>query len=142
MGYMSYEEACDRGYDGPSPAQERRMRRSRYSCGGYASYTGHCGATDCSTCNPGGGDDEEEQEEQETTTAKVVTARKARYEGTYREIRPGDRVRVTSGFAYKKDGPRTGYLPKRYHRVACGPNWTDEAKAEAMARPRTYGVGW
>ena len=25
----------------------------RYRCGGYASYTGHCGATDCETCYPG-----------------------------------------------------------------------------------------
>lgn len=24
-----------------------------YKCGGYASYTGHCGASDCETCYPG-----------------------------------------------------------------------------------------
>jgi hypothetical protein len=23
-------------------------------CGGYASYSGHCGASDCETCHPGG----------------------------------------------------------------------------------------
>jgi len=140
MGYMSYEEACDRGYDGPSPAQERRMR-SRYSCGGYASYTGHCGAYDCSTCYPGGGYDEEEPEEQEALTSKTVTARKGRYEGTAREIRPGDRVRVTSGFTYVEGGPRTGYLSKGYSRVSCGPNWTDEEKAAAKAK-FPYSYGW
>lgn len=26
MSWMSYEEACDRGYDGPSPFEERRHR--------------------------------------------------------------------------------------------------------------------
>ena len=25
-----------------------------YSCGGYASRSGHCGADDCETCHPGG----------------------------------------------------------------------------------------
>ncbi len=131
MSRMSYEEACDRGYDGPSPAQERRMRR-RYSCAGYASYTGHCGATDCATCYPGGGwDDDEEQEELEATTSKVVTARKPRHTGTSNEIRRGDRVRVTSGFTYKPDGPRTGYLHKQYRRITRGSNWTEEDKATA-----------
>lgn len=39
-----YEDAVARGYDGPSPAEERRMR-NRYSCS-----DGMCGATDCSRC--------------------------------------------------------------------------------------------
>ncbi len=129
MSRMSYEEACDRGYDGPSPAQERRMRR-RYSCGGYASYTGHCGATDCATCYPGSWDqDDDEERIEEATTSKVVTARKARPGNTRTEIRPGDRVRVTSGFAYEVDGPRMGYLPKRYTRLAKGPNWNTDTVA-------------
>lgn len=25
-----------------------------YRCGGYSSYSGHCGAGDCETCHPGG----------------------------------------------------------------------------------------
>jgi hypothetical protein len=33
-----------------------RFNRSHntYRCGGYGSYTGHCGAGDCETCHPGG----------------------------------------------------------------------------------------
>ena len=118
--YDRYEDARDEA------RAERAPRRRRYRCGGYASYTGHCGATDCDTCYPGGcGDDE--QEVQETTTSKVVTARKARPgKGGVPEIRVGDKVRVTSGFTYKPGGERLGYLPKRYTRVAKGPAW-DEA---------------
>jgi len=29
MGRMSYEEACDAGYDGPSPFEERRQANRR-----------------------------------------------------------------------------------------------------------------
>jgi len=29
-------------------------RFQTYRCGGYSSYDGHCGATDCETCHPGG----------------------------------------------------------------------------------------
>lgn len=32
----------------------RRKSYNTYRCGGYASYTGHCGALDCETCHPGG----------------------------------------------------------------------------------------
>jgi len=32
-------------YDGP-------RRRRRGGCGGYANYSGHCGATDCPSCHP------------------------------------------------------------------------------------------
>lgn len=31
----------------------RRTTRTVYRCGGYASYSGHCGGTDCETCYPG-----------------------------------------------------------------------------------------
>lgn len=30
MGRMSYEEACDAGYDGPSPFEERRLANRRH----------------------------------------------------------------------------------------------------------------
>lgn len=102
---------------------ERAARRNRYRCGGYASYTGHCGATDCETCYPGGCSEDEDEQEQESTTHRVVTARKARFVGDWREIRVGDKVQVTSGFTYKVGGERLGYLPKRYVRVAKGPGW-------------------
>ena len=62
--------------------------------------------------------------DQEAFTVKIVTARKGRYEGTYGEIKPGDKVQVTSGFNYQKNGPRTGYMPKTYLRVCRGPAWT------------------
>jgi len=29
MGHMSYEEACEAGYDGPSPSEERRLANRR-----------------------------------------------------------------------------------------------------------------
>ncbi len=32
---------------------------SKYSCGGFASWDGPCGATDCNSCFPGGCGDEE-----------------------------------------------------------------------------------
>ncbi len=130
---MSYDEACDRGYDGPPPGWERRQR-NRYRCS-----DGYCGATDCSRCYPGGCDDEAREED--TTTSKVVTARKARYAGTASEIRPGDRVRVTTGFSYVVGGPRLKYNPRTYRRVSCGPNWTAEEKAEAQTKYR-YTWNW
>ncbi len=122
---MNYEEACERGYDGPPPGYRSR---NRYRCGGYASYNGHCGATDCDTCYPGGRDEEDEDRVEETTTSKTVIARKARPGNSWRnEIRPGDKVRVTSGFSYTPGGPRLGYLPKTYQRIAKGPAWAEEA---------------
>lgn len=101
---------------------DRPARRNTYRCGGWASYYGPCGATDCESCYPGGCAEDEDREE-EATTSRIVKARKARYVGTFREIRPGDKVRVTSGFNYQPGGPRTGYLPKDYHRVMKGPAW-------------------
>lgn len=66
---MTYHEACDLGYDGPPP------RRRRYSCGGYASATGHCGATDCETCYPHGEDEEEEEESDERAELQRLQAK-------------------------------------------------------------------
>lgn len=108
-------------------AEERAARRRpRYRCGGFASYYGPCGATDCDSCYPGGGydSDDAEPEEQEKVVSKVVTARKARFVGMFGEIRPGDKVRVTSGFTYQPNGPRTGYF-RRYSRVTKGPAWSE-----------------
>lgn len=56
---ISYEDAVDQGYDGPPPGWERRQR-AKYGCGGYASATGHCGATDCPTCYPGSWDQDDD----------------------------------------------------------------------------------
>jgi hypothetical protein len=70
-------------------------------------------------------DDEVEEDEEttgETSIVTTVTARKSLYVGASCEIRPGDRVRVTTGFTYEKGGPRTGYFRQSY-RVAKGPAW-------------------
>lgn len=124
MSWMSYEEACDRGYCGPPPSRRRRT----YSCTDRM-----CGALDCDNCYPGGGYDEDEEDEYgEVVTSKIVTARKARFEGTSQEIRPGDRVQVESGFEYKVDGPRLGYF-RRYRRFTKGPAWPKEKQDPAFA---------
>lgn len=34
--------------------EDEPLRTKSYSCGGYSSWTGHCGAEDCETCHPGG----------------------------------------------------------------------------------------
>ena len=86
-----------------------------------------CGAGDCRSCYPNGCDEPEEDES--AMTYKTVTARKARFVGKVGEIRVGDTVRVTSGFMYQKDGPRTGYLRKGYRRIAKGPAWVQVAQA-------------
>lgn len=112
---MTYEEACDRGYDGPPRGRRRRM----YNCGGPGSYHGPCGAPDCSSCRNGTMDDEPDEEE--VASSRVVVARKAR-RCWWGEIRPGDTVRVTTGFTYIPGGKRTGYF-KRFYRVAKGPAW-------------------
>ena len=111
---------------------DRPARSRRYSCGGYASYTGHCGASDCSTCNPGGDPEDSDETEGEWSRTKVVTARKARNAGKPYEIRPGDRVRIEYGFTYEVNGPRTGYF-KRRTLLAKGPAWC-EAVATAAAQ--------
>ena len=68
-------------------------------------------------------DEEEDEQEEELATrqSKLVIARKARG-----HILPGDCVRVTTGFSYKKNGPRTGYF-KYEVRVGYGPGHGDKA---------------
>ena len=40
-------------YDDYGDYDGYRTQRTIYRCGGYASRSGHCGATDCETCYPG-----------------------------------------------------------------------------------------
>lgn len=102
--------------------------RHRYNCGGFASYNGPCGATDCILCGSGysGEAYDAEDQEEEATSCRVVTACKARFIGKSSEIKPGDRVQVTGGFTYTRGGARTGYLRKSYRRVSKGPAWSVE----------------
>ena len=130
-----YDRDEDYRYDAIEAAESFRSNRGGYRCSDRM-----CGATDCSHCYPGGcGEEESEDEDDEDTeylchAFKVVTARKARFVGTPREIKSGDRVRVRSGFSYKKGGARTGYLPRWYTRIVKGPAWTklaNTAKSQA-----------
>lgn len=80
----------------------------------------------CSECGGGlsrntfGADfDCECDQEKETCTVKVVIARKDRKNGC---IRKGDKIRVTSGFTYIVDGPRTGYFRNEVL-LERGPAW-------------------
>lgn len=103
-----------------------------YRCGGYASDYGHCGANDCLTCYPGGCSEDDEDREETSETIRYRRARKAR---PYAGILPGDLIKVTSGFSYKPKGERTGYLSKRYARIAKGPRHPDY---DARAFAKTY----
>jgi hypothetical protein len=76
----------------------------------------------CDLCNYYADDVDPDEQEQTVETVKYVIARKARKVGTPSEIRPGDRVRVTSGFTYEPNGPRTGYF-RHYRMVGRGPAW-------------------
>lgn len=52
---MTYEDAVDRGYDGPPPGWRRRRAREN-SC-----HDGLCGARDCPACYPDDWDDDDEE---------------------------------------------------------------------------------
>jgi len=106
-------------------AAEGYRQRPRYRCGGWASYSGPCGARDCESCYPGYDPFEDaEPETGEAETFKTVTAHKPRFVGTTSEIKPGDRVCVRSGFCYVVNGPRTGYF-RSYRRLTKGPAWVN-----------------
>lgn len=113
-----YDQDDSRFDEAREDARAERANRSIYRCDGY------CGATDCETCYPGNEPEEDADDEEAVLSTKTVTARKARFEGTVSEIRPGDRVMVTSGFTYEVGGPRTGYF-HQYKRMTKGPGWTN-----------------
>ena len=118
-----YEDAVDRGYDGPPSGG----RRHQGQCGGYASVTGHCGALDCETCYPGHEDSTYEETAIETVrSSKTRTAQKARFQGQPNEIRPGDKVSVSTGVRYQRGGARIGFLPRIHTRISKGPAWPEE----------------
>jgi len=80
MTKTTYEDACGRGYDGPPP--KRRPR----GCGGYASWSGHCGAPDCPDCYPSTWDETEDDYDDEAL--KVVSSSVSPHKG--RRTTPGE----------------------------------------------------
>jgi len=74
-------------------------------------------------------------------TTRVVAARAPRSEAGRKRrdrngIRPGDKIKVTTGFHYQRDGgPRLGYFGRRETLVEYGPNWTPaEIEARKLSR--------
>jgi hypothetical protein len=141
MGYHDYED--DSAYEARMDARaeyadeiaEERSRTYKYHCGGFASYSGPCGASDCGSCRNGAPpweDEEEDDEERSVQRTKLVIARKARG-----HILPGDCVRVTSGFSYLKDGPRTGYF-RHESLVGYGPGHSDKAGQGKWPKGREF----
>lgn len=117
---MSYYEV-EPGYWEQDREYDETPRRRRYSCNGYSSYSGPCGGYDCESCYPGG---EGEPEELEVSSRRIVTVRKARYVGTPREVRPGDRAWVYRGFTYTRGGPRSYFSV--WTLLTKGPAWPAE----------------
>lgn len=114
-GYSRYDYEDARAEYAAEMAEEKR-RTYKYNCGGFASYYGPCGASDCGSCRngPPPWEEEEEEEEHDVRTVRIVIARAPRSEAgrARREkngIKPGDKIRVVSGFSYVEGGPRTGY---------------------------------
>lgn len=140
MSYDDYDYDYDAAYEARMDAkadyeQDMAMEKSRaykYNCGGFASYHGPCGASDCGSCRNGAPPWEEDEEEQSTQRSKLVIARKARG-----SILPGDCVRITTGFHFVKDGPRTGYF--KYERlVGYGPGHADKAGQGSWPKGREF----
>ncbi len=126
---MRYEEAVERGYDGPPPWAGRNKQR-------YACCDRMCGARDCETCYPGCSDEDEDGDfDRSAEVTKVVTARKARKDTMGRVILPGDRVEVTRGFHYRPGGPRVGYYLNE-RRVKRGPG--HDAPDAPQDTPNSY----
>jgi len=88
----------------------------------YSCSDGFCGATDCKRCyGPNAGDDYEDDGEDLEETASTDRFRIARKARPGYGVRPGDLIRVTTGFTYEKGGPRLGYLTPSYAVVSIGP---------------------
>ncbi len=107
----------------------RESRRPTYRCGGYGSYTGHCGALDCETCYPGnryhdfenlseckcGASDYDDLENPRcrkcNTGPEVIskikrsihTAKRNHKDG---RVKIGDRYKVSLTMGYYPNGPR------------------------------------
>jgi len=120
-------------------AYERRRTTYTYSCGGFASYHGPCGASDCGSCRNGAPpwemEADEDEDDAEMTSAAAESYRLASRDISH-DIRAGDLYRRLRWFSYNKGGPRTGYAVGHYL-VARGPtreHHDPQAWARGMAQ--------
>jgi len=98
-------------YDDYDRMEEREQNRSsyKYNCGGFASWDGPCGASDCSSCRNGSDGGEDESTEKETTQVTFHIARTAFRTTFGATVNPGDLYSRETGFTYEPGGARTGY---------------------------------
>ena len=108
-----------------------RFTTKTYNCGGYANYSGHCGARDCSTCYPGGGwedtqldlrdagyeYDADDGEWSRVVRSSIHTSRKV---GAKHGFEPGTRYRKTTT-RYVNDATRLSYHGHRFFREVARP---------------------
>lgn len=116
-------------YDGPRGGRNRSGYQ--YHCGGFASYDGPCGASDCGDCRNGAPPWEEQDEGDEVKTTSVTTYHVATKARGF--VRVGDMVARTTGFTYEEGGRRTGYAEATERVVARAPG-TDGHSPEAWAK--------
>ena len=121
---MSYDYDDDRYADEIAEARYEAQRERAHSRLSLIAATAEPGRAADAYCSlPDYEDEDEEQEEAESIpVSKAVTTRRARFEGTSFEIRPGDRVLVRTWFTYKVSGPRLRYH-RSYSRLEKGPAW-------------------
>lgn len=110
----------------------RGYGRSHGGCGGWSSYDGPCGATDCSNCHPEGDGDGGEKTT-ETRTYHIARTAQA-------GIEPGDLYFRVTGFTYDEGGARTGYLNPRKVLVANPPGHKNHNPSTWAFYIRVYGI--
>ena len=122
------------------------MSLYRYNCGGFASYDGPCGASDCGSCRNGPAPWEEEEEEacesSDYSSYRISSRDRA-------GINAGDLYVRVSGFEFIRGGRRTQYWANNTL-VARGPShpkhdpavWADRmaARERQLAKRRVRRV--
>lgn len=122
-----------------------RTPRYKYNCGGLASWSGPCGASDCGSCRNGPApweedDDDDEDDDDNDETAETFSLYIASRDNAYtggKAIGKGDLYERTTGFKYVDGGERTGYLDPKCRLVARAPGqWGHDADAWASGMLR------
>jgi hypothetical protein len=117
---------------------EFKVGRISGGCGGFSSYYGPCGATDCSSCHPEGDGESEKAVTTETRTYHI--ARHVHTQEFGRNIEPGDLYFRVTGFTYEEGGARTGYLTPVKVYVASPPGHKDHDPSMWTAYIKVYGT--